>query len=203
VLVDQPGAVQAQIQLAATVPSRGEPGSAEMRVAAWILGAPVTGLLDAQVRELAGHSYGIRATVTELTPGTGLFTAGGAVGAGGAVTALETIRAIIAGVLEDGFTAAEHAAAAEALTRTLPLAYETPAAVAAITTDLAVAGLPPGYTDLVLDDIAMLHPGHVTGTARRHLGPDQLSLIAVGDAATLAGPLQDLWGTAPLQVTRP
>ena len=69
VLVNQPGAVQTQLLLAAPVPGRGQPGWNELQVAAHILGAPITGHLDARLREDAGHSYGLRAGLTELVPG--------------------------------------------------------------------------------------------------------------------------------------
>jgi predicted Zn-dependent peptidase len=203
VLADQPGAAQTQILLAAPVPGRGEPGWNELQVAACILGAPVTGLLDAQVRERSGHSYGIRATVTELAPGTGLFTVSGAVGTDATISALRDILTILTGPAEDGFGAREHATAAETIIRTLPLAYQTPDAVADITAGLAVAGLRPDYPDLLLEDIAVLLPGHITSAYRGHIGPDRLTLITAGDARTLAGPLQELAGTTPLQVIGP
>ena len=82
----------------------------------------------------------------------------------------------------------------------MPLEYETPAQVAAATAGLAVCGLPADFPDLVLDDIAVLTYQHVTGAYRSYISPDRLVLIAVGDAAALAGPLQELAGPARLQV---
>ena len=83
----------------------------------------------------------------------------------------------------------------------LPLACETPAALAAITADLAACGLPSDYLDVLLDDIAGLTAEVVNGAYKSHLGPEQLTLIAVGDAAVLAGPLRELAAPASLQVT--
>ena len=85
-------------------------------------------------------------------------------------------------------------------TRMMPLDYETPAQVAAATAGLAVCGLPADFPDLVLDDIAVLTYQHVTGAYRSYISPDRLVLIAVGDAAALAGPLQELTGPRPLQI---
>jgi predicted Zn-dependent peptidase len=200
VLIDQPGAAQAQLLAGIPVPGRGEPGWAELHVAAHILGAPVNGRLDSQIRDGSGDSYGIRATVTELGPGAGVLTAGGAVAAQSAPQALGDILAILTEPLRSGFPAIEHAAATQAITRTVPLGYDTPSAIAAATAELAAAGLPPGYPDLLLEDITALHPGHTTSAYKAHISPDRLTLIAVGDAALLAGPLQELAGPAPLEV---
>src|SRR5450756_1760318 len=113
---------------------------------------------------------------------------------------LATIKDILAAPLRDGFTSAEHAAAAAALAGMLPLAYETPATLAAITADLAACSLAPDYLDVLLEDIAGLTPEVVNGAYKSHLSPDQLTLIAVGDADVLAGPLQELAAPASLQV---
>ena len=200
-LVNQPGAVQTQLLLAAPVPGRGHPGWNELRVAAHILGAPITGHLDARLREDAGHSYGLRAGLTELVPGsTGLLLVGGAVAADVTISALGDIKDILTRPLRDPFDPGEYGTAAEAVTRMMPLEYETPAQVAAATAGLAVCGLPADFPDLVLDDIAVLTYQHVTGAYRSYISPDRLVLIAAGDATALAGPLQELAGPARLQV---
>jgi len=201
VLVNQPGAVQTQLLLAAPVPGRGLPGWHELQVAAHILGAPITGHLDARLREDAGHSYGLRAGLTELVPGTGLLLAGGAVAAGATISALTDIMDILTIPLRDPFDPGEHGAAVEAVTRMMPLDYETPAQVASTTAGLAACGLPADFPDIVLDDIAVLTYQHVTGAYRSYFSPDRLVLIAAGDAAALAGPLQELAGDTPLQIT--
>ena len=199
VLVHQPGAVQAQLLLAAPIPGRGHPGWNAFQVAARILGAPLAGRLDAQVRERSGSSYGLLAGLTELIPGNGLLLVTGAVDGASAPGTLAEIKDILTAPLHGGFTAAEHAAATEAITRTLPLAYETPAMLAAATADLAASGLEPDYPDQFLDDIAALPAAVVNGAYKSHLS-GEFTLIAVGDAAVLTGPLQELAGAAPVQV---
>jgi predicted Zn-dependent peptidase len=116
------------------------------------------------------------------------------------IGAVGVIRDILTRPLRDRFDPGECVTAAEAVTRMMPLEYETPAQVAAATADLAACGLRADYPDLMLDDIAVLTSGHVTGAYRSYISPDRLVLIAVGDAAALAGPLQELAGPAQLQV---
>ena len=200
VLVNQPGAVQTQLLLAAPVPGRGQPGWTALQVAARILGAPLTGRLDAQVRERSGHSYGLSAGLTELIPGNGLLLVTGAVDGPATPSVLAAINDILAAPAREGFTPVEHTTAATAITRTLPLACETPGTLAALTAGLAACVLAPDYLDLLLDGITGLTTQALNSACQSYLSPGQLTLIAVGDAAALAGPLQELAAPAPLQV---
>jgi predicted Zn-dependent peptidase len=203
ILVNQPGAPQTQLLLAAPVPGRGHLGWNALQVAARILGAPLTGRLDARVRERSGDSYGLQAGLTELIPGNGLLLVTGAVDGPATPGVLAGIKDILAAPLRDGFTPAEHAAAAKAIAGMLPLAYETPATLAAITADLAACGLAPDYPDVLLDDIAGLTAQVVNGAYKSHLCTDQVTLVAVGDAAVLAGPLEELAAPASRQMVSP
>ena len=124
----------------------------------------------------------------------------GAVAATATISALRDIKGILTAPLRDGFAPRDHAAATEAVTRITPLAYQTPAAVAALTADLAACGLPPDFPNLALDDIATLTTGHINGAYKSHFSAGRISLIAVGDAAILTGPLQELAGPVQLQV---
>ena len=199
VLVNQPGA-QTQFLVAVPVPGRGQVGWSALNLAAQILGAAGTGHLDARLRGGAGHGCRLRTELTELIPGTGLLLAGGAVAAEATIGALGAINDILTWPLRDCFDPGECATATQAITQMMPLEYQTPAQVATATANLAACGLPADFPDLVLDDIATLTSGHVTGAYRSYISPDRFVLIAVGDAAALTGPLQELAGPAQLQV---
>src|ERR1019366_6584134 len=102
-------------------PGRGHPTWSALQVAARFLGAPLTGRLDAQVRERSGSSYTLQAGLTQLIPGNGLMLVTGAVDGPATPDTLATIKDILAAPLRDGFTPDEHAAAAAALAGMLPL----------------------------------------------------------------------------------
>jgi len=195
VVIDQPGAVQTQLLLAAPVPGRGQPGWDALHTAAHILGAPATGHLDTQLRQQAGTSYGLRASLTELVPGTGLLLIAGAVDGPATGAALTAITRILTAPCHHGFSPAEHTTARQAITRTAPLTCETPAEIAATTASLAACGLPAGYPSLLLDDITALTTTTLNRAYHTHLSHNQPAIIAVGDAATLTAPLREL--TAP------
>jgi predicted Zn-dependent peptidase len=200
VLVHQDGAAQARLLLAVPAPGRAQPGRTALQIAAHILGAPITGRLDARIREQSGRSYALRAGLAEPVPGNGLLLVTGAVDGPSAPATLAEITGILAGPHRSGFTAQEHADAAQALTRTLPLTCETPGLLAALTADLAACGLPLGYLSLVLDDIAALTSSRVNDAYKSTPLTEKRTLIAVGDAAVLEGPLRELAGPAPLRV---
>jgi predicted Zn-dependent peptidase len=199
-LLDEPGADQTHLLLAVPVPGRGHPGWNELHIAARILGAPLSGHLDARLRESTGHSYGLRAELTELVTGAGLFLISGAIATQATISALTDITSILTAPLTAGFDPGEHATATEAILAMTPLGCETPAQLTAVTASLAASGLPADFTDIVTDDIAALTPREVSRAYQTCISPGQITLIAAGDAATLIGPLQDLPGTAPLQV---
>jgi zinc protease len=199
-LLDEPGAAQTCLLLAVPVPGRGQPGWDELHIAARILGAPLSGHLDTRLRESTGHSYGLRAELTELVPGAGLFMISGAIATQATICALTDISSILAAPLTAGFDPGEHATAAEAILAMTPLGCETPAQVAAVTVSLAASGLPADFPDIVADDIAALTPREVSRAYQTCISPGKITMIAAGDAAALTGPLQDLPGAAPLQV---
>ena len=202
VLVDQPGAAQTHLLLAAAVTGRSFPsGWAAMQVAAYILGAQAAGRLDAGLQENDGRGYGIRVRLTEPVPGAGLLQISGAVPAQATTGVLRDLHAVIRARARDGFTPAEVTAAASAITRTISLAYEYPGAIAAITAEHVACRLPADFPDRVRDVIGGLGTSLVNGAYRSHIEVARLSLIAVGDAATLAGPLGDLANPVALQVT--
>ena len=130
VLLDEPDADQTCLLLAIPVPGRGQPGWDELHIAARILGAPLSGHLDTRLRERAGCSYGLRAELTELLPGAGLFLISGAIATQATVSALADITSILTAPIAGGFDPGEHAAAAEAILAMAPLGCETPAQVA-------------------------------------------------------------------------
>ena len=181
-----------------------EDHAAALHTAAHILGAPATGRLDTQLRQQAGTSYGLRASLTELVPGIGLLLIAGAVDGPAADAALTAITRILTAPCHDGFSPAEHTTARQAITRTAPLTCETPAEIA------AACGLPADYPSLLLDDITALTTTTLNRAYHTRLSHNQPAIIAVGDAATLPTPLRELAAssgtrqpTAALHASRP
>jgi predicted Zn-dependent peptidase len=183
VFIEQPGAPQTYLMLAAPTIGRGHQDWPALAVAAYILGAPITGRLDAALREDKGFSYGIHAGQTDLLPGHGAFLAHGAVDADATVVALADLQNIMRSAHDGGFTDAECTAARNGICASLPLLYENAALVAAQTTQLAAHGLPHDFITQTLTTINNLTAQDINDAFRCHFDPSRLSMIAIGDPA--------------------
>lgn len=73
-----------------------------------------------------------------------------------------------------------------------PIRYETTGAVAGALAMANVYGLADDYFGTYRDRIAAVTPAHVLAAARAHLHPEELQVLAVGDASAIEGPLAAL-----------
>ena len=80
-----------------------------------------------------------------------------------------------------------------------PIRYETTAAIASALAGLVVYELPDDYYDGYRRHVRAVTRDDVLRAAQTHLHPDRLQLLAVGDPAVIAGPLEAL-GFGPLTV---
>ena len=183
-LIGQPGAEQTHLLLAASTISRHHPDWPALATAVQILGAPVTGRIDARLRQERGDTYGIRATLPALTATSGQLALSGYV-AGASTTAVTTDLLTLLGEARDGFTPAECARAQEALLGQLPLAYEHAELVAATIADLHTHRLLDDFYARALDRIRDMTPDDINRAYRDHVDPSRLSVATVGDPTCL------------------
>lgn len=193
VLIDQPATPQTHLAVVAPTVGPTHRDWPALSVAAHILGAPIIGRLDARLREQRGYSYGVRSDVDPSLPGVGIFTAGGAVAAEHTTAAVSEMLAILDTAHSEGFTNGEVADARDGLARIMPLAYETPAAVAGQITDLHTQHLPLDVVTTILARLRALTTEQVNQAMRTHLDPRRLGLVAVGPAASVAQPLREIF----------
>jgi predicted Zn-dependent peptidase len=194
-LLHQPGAVQTQLLLAGVTVARPHPAWPALLVASQILGAPLTGRLDAELREANGYTYTIQARALAPTPGCGLLSVWGATGTEHTLAALGGVHRILTQAHDDGFTAAEVDAARNYLLGTTPMGLHTAETIAAHTAELAAHSLPLDFPTETLNALTDITVDDVNDAYRAHLRPEELTLIAVGDAATLADPLRAVLAT--------
>ena len=96
-------------------------------------------------------------------------------------------------------SASEVALATDYLAGVFPIRYETTSAVASALAGAVMFDLPPDWFATYRDRIRAVTPAQVHAAARAHLDPARLLVLAVGDAAVIAGPLGAL-GFAPVEV---
>ena len=73
-----------------------------------------------------------------------------------------------------------------------PIRYETAGAIAAALANLVIYGLPEDYFDAYRDRIRAVTAADVLAAAQRHLRPEELQLVVVGDPAAVRAPVEAL-----------
>lgn len=190
VVVDRPGSVQTYLAVVHGTPGRSHADWPALAVACHVLGGGLNSRLNGLLREEKGYTYGFRAGLLRLRH-CGIFIAQGAVHTEVTADAVADTLGALRGLL-DGVRDEECASSVSALADRAPAEYETSRAVAAELADAAASGLGIGYPRAYLDDVRAVTPDTVTRAYAEHIDQDALTVIAVGDAAEIRGPLEAL-----------
>ncbi|TDC39106.1 insulinase family protein [Actinomadura sp. KC345] len=199
VVVDRPGSVQTYLSFGHGVPDRSHHDWPSLTVAAHVLGGGLTSRLNAKLREEKGYTYGMRAGLLRMRH-CGVFMAQGAVHTEVTADAVTDALTELRGIVSRGIDADEHGSSVRALADRAPAEYETARSVAAELADVSANGLGADYPSTYLAAVRASTPDGVARTYRKHIDPEALTVIAVGDATKIRAPLEDL-GYAPVTVT--
>src|SRR5260370_13728137 len=112
-------------------------------------------------------------------------------------TAIKMMAGLLAEYRENPVTDPELKDAKAYLAGSFALSVETPEAVAQRVLVLAVNGLPANYWDSYRDTILATTAEQVTAAVRRHLMPDKMDIVAVGNASQFS---KDLAALGTVQV---
>lgn len=200
-LVHRRGAVQSEIRIGHVGAARKTPDYFPLIVVNTLLGGAFTSRLNLSLRERHGFTYGARSHFSfRRRPGPFMVEAAVAT----EVTAAAVREAVgeIEGLLRDGPGDDEVAAAKEYIAGVFPLQLETTAQVAGRIADLIVHGLPDDYYVTYRDRVRAVTRGQAHEAALRHIHPDRLAIVVVGDADAVRAPLQAL-DIAPVHVRTP
>ena len=191
-LLDQPGAVQANIFAAQLVPSTTDAGATALDMANNVFGGDFTSRLNMNLREEKHWSYGARSG------------AGGAVGqrvwrASAPVQIDKTAESVaeIKRELEDYVsgkkptTADELSRMQRIVTLSLPGAYETAGNVMSTITSNVLYGRPDDYVFQRKAKVESLTPAEVDAAAKA-LDPNALTWVIVGDLSKIEAPVRAL-----------
>ena len=200
ILVDRPGAVQADVRYGAFGIDRLDPRWSDITVAGYAMGGAFLSRLNAVLREDRGYTYGVRMNFMPMHAG-GTFAVQGSFRTEVVADALSITRDLI-DVSATPFTEREVDEAVAFLTGVSPLRYATADGVADQAATQAMAGLPEDYVDRSLALLRSVTPESATAAYTSLVRPDELSLVVVGDAERLADPLREL-GFADLVVVAP
>ena len=188
VLIDRPGAVQADVRLGGFGIDRLDPRWSDISVASYAMGGAFLSRLNAVLREDKGYTYGVRMNFGPLRNG-GSFAVQGSFRTEVVVDALSLTRDLI-DVADAPITAREVDEAVAFFTGVSPLRYATADGVADQAATQVLADLGDDYVDRSLALLRSVTPESATAAYRSLVDLDNLTLVVVGDAATIADPLR-------------
>ena len=188
-LVDRPGSVQADVRMARFTIDRHDPRWADLQIAAYALGGAFLSRLNSVLREEKGYTYGVHAVTAPLRS-SGYTTVSGSFRNDAVADAVATIPGLL-DVHDRPLTAREVDAARTYLAGVQPLQYATASGICNGVMSLLTAGLGPDFVDRLRTAYQQVTPESATRVAADLLPPADLSLVVVGDAGVLAGPLGD------------
>jgi predicted Zn-dependent peptidase len=190
VLVDKPGAPQSELRIGHVGVARKTPDFHALSVLNAILGGTFGSRLNRVIREELGYTYGIHSSF-DMRSKQGPFAIRTAVETAVTVPAiLETLR-IVRDFRDAEVQNDELVAARDYLVGVFPLRFESSAQVAAALGGLIVFDLPDDELDRYRPQVAAISAADIRSAAIRHIRPDELSIVVVGDAHVVETPLRD------------
>jgi zinc protease len=190
VLVDKPGAPQSEMRIGHIGVSRKTADFYALSVLNAILGGTFNSRLNRVIREELGYTYGIHSSF-DMRNYSGPFVIRTAVETAVTVPAILEILRIVRDFRDAQVQDDELAAARDYLVGVFPLRFEGAAQVASALGGLIVFGLPDDELDRYRPQVAAVSAHDIMSAASRHIRPDELSLVIVGDAQQVEQPLRD------------
>jgi len=196
-LVDRPGAAQSELRVGHSGAPRSTPDYHALLLANLVLGGQFVSRLNMNLRERRGFTYGAR-SFFEFRVGAGSFQMQASVQTDATAEAIREAIGEVERLCGDApITPAELETARAALTRGYPRNFETADQIARSMAQLALYDLPDDYFATFVPRVQALSLDDVQEAACRHLHPDRLVSLAVGDADRVASGLEAL-GRGPV-----
>jgi len=197
ILIDKPRAPQASFRVGTMGAARSTSDYYALQVLNTVLGGSFTSRLNALLREQRGFTYGAGSRF-ELNRAPGAFVASSEIVSAKSDSALRDILRELERIREP-VPAAELAKAKRYLQLGYPEGFETPRDIAMQIASLVPYGIPLGSLAAYQVGIARVTAADVQRVARRYLDPKALTLVIVGDRASLE-PALKATGLAPVEV---
>jgi zinc protease len=200
ILVDKPGAAQSVITVGAPGVARGNPDYAAIEVMNTILGGSFSSRLNDILREQRGYSYGAGSRFG-WSPVPGPFTASSQVRTDVTDSSLAVFFAEFKRIRDLPVDSAELDRARNYLVLGALGDYETAAQVNSAISAALVLGLPLQQTADELVAMSKVTIADVQRVAKEYLDPSKLTVVVVGDLATIRAGVEAL-GLGPVEVQK-
>jgi zinc protease len=191
-LVDKPGAAQSVIAAGQLTVSRLDPDFLPLMVMNMAFGGQYTARLNMNLREDKGYTYGYRSQF-DWRRSASTFAAGGSVQTAVTKDALiETLKEFRHLRTDRPIQPDEFEKARLGMIRGFPPSFETPGQVLGRLIDLVHFGLPDDYYSGRIEALRSVTLAEVHRVAEVHVDPSKLSIVVVGDRATIEPGLEEL-----------
>ncbi len=188
-VVHRDGAVQSQLRVGHVGVRRSVPDYLALAVLNLILGGSFSSRLNLSLRERHGFTYGVR-SMFAARRGAGPFAVATSVATDVTGVATREIIHEIQGLVESGPTGDEVDTAKTFMAGVLPLRLESAGQIASRIAQLIVHDLPLDYYQRYRDLVGAVTKEQVARAALRHLRPDELCTVIVGDAGSVVPQLE-------------
>ena len=201
-LVDKPGAAQSVVSIGQPGPPRSTPDYFALQVMNTILGGMFQSRLNANIREDKGYSYGVSSDF-DYGKGPGAFSTGGDIVSEQTAAALVEFMKELRGI-QGGrpVTTDELATAKRSLIQGLPSAFDSVSSINGALAGMWDQGLPEDYYQLYAKKIAAVTKADVLRVAKQYIDLKRLSIVIVGDRASIEAPLKAT-RIAPIELVDP
>ncbi|HEY2863601.1 MAG TPA: pitrilysin family protein [Casimicrobiaceae bacterium] len=191
VIVDKPGAPQAELRIGRIGTVRATPDFPALQVLNEAIGGGFTSRLNLDLREERGYTYGIGSRF-EYGRRPGPFVVRTAVKSDVAVPAIEEILAQLKRAGGAPLQPEELQRARGSLTQSLPAMFETNGAIGSSFGELFAYALPLDYFRRLPQQLGEVRAADLVPLAQRYFDPSSMVVIAVGDRASLQPGLEAL-----------
>jgi predicted Zn-dependent peptidase len=200
-LVDRPGAAQTELRIGHKAVPRSTPDYHTLVLLNAILGGQFVSRINLNLREQKGYTYGAH-TAFDFRRLAGAFVLQTSVQTDATADAIGASLDEIASIRDQRPPTVQEIDFGRAtLTRGYARNFESTGQIGRALAQLAMYDLPGDTFDRFVSGIQSVEAADLTAAARRHLHPDELVVVAVGDRATLESRLATLGLGDPVVTT--
>jgi zinc protease len=192
-VVAKADAPQSEIRVGHVGLSRRHPDYFGATVMNAVLGGLFSSRINLNLREVHGYTYGAFSSF-EWRRAAGPFTIHTAVKSDVTGAAVREILHEIERMRSAEIGTDELTLATSYLDGVFPIRYETTAAIATALSNLVIHELPDDFYDQYRTRVRNVTTEDVLNAAQRHLHPEQLRIVVVGDPAVITTPLAEIHG---------
>lgn len=200
-IIAKPDAPQSELRIGHVGIPRNHPDFFPVNVMNAVLGGLFNSRINLNLREAHGYTYGAFSGF-EWRRQAGPFVVSTAVRSDITNAAAHEVLLEIDRIRAEAIFPSELSLATSYLDGVFPIRFETTSAIAAALAVLAIHGLPDDYYDRYRARVRAITTEQILEAAQRHLHPDSLQMVVVGDPAAVRAPLEAMnFGKATLYDT--